>query len=60
MAALAAGLIAGMVAIGVLCVTCTIGQIVTVPYFGILTSMIYLMATGQSHSARTLPSKPLA
>jgi hypothetical protein len=54
--AFAAMLIAGVVAMGVMCITCTIGQIVVTPYFGVLTAMIYLMATGQPHSAKLASS----
>lgn len=55
LASFAAMLIAGLLGFAFMCITCGIGQIFTIPYLGILSATVYLMATGQPHAA--LPAR---
>jgi hypothetical protein len=61
LSAFAVMLVAGLLSIPVVCITCGVGQIFTAPFFGILGAMIYLMVTGQPHAAQlmTPPAKPI-
>jgi uncharacterized membrane protein len=50
-------LVVGLCALGVVLLTCGIGTLLVMPYFMVLTAMVYLMATGQpiAPSARQNP-----
>jgi uncharacterized membrane protein len=41
-------IVVGLCAVGVVLLTCGMGALLVMPYFMVLTAMIYLMATGQS------------